>query len=1157
MHGINRPNLVCLNHLTFPIYINKFYKKVMELAIMKNAGWQSIGFLLLIFILTVGLSYLAFNENSSEVDNEERRMSIALVNEDEGAIFSDQRIIFGDQFSDSVNKDSKHDWYVVSRGVAESGVDRNVYDMMIIIPNDFSEKSLSIHLENPEPAELHYRINATGHENVRAEAEKTAGNILNEFNTRLTDVYFASIIGNLQEAQDNIGGIIDKEREYTDEYKQLIHSPLTGFTDQFDMVKSYTETSKESYQSLEDILEGFEADLGEDVENNQSFASELDSVIQTKEQDSKVTEVFSEVLDGFTNSMSNEEVMTVLNQIERENEAVYNQFNQGENSSGTIAQNADEINKRFSNLNERMNGYEEQLQDRLHNQLEDKVKTGLDSNTNEIYAESFDQLLASFDDQITDEIQELITDLPTLDKNKLEESGLNGETLTEIKNVADETKKFNHNPGNKRGTTEITTAIKDIKTDLSTKGLKVEDKLHIPKLEADEVEQRLFVNVPEAFRDMKIYLNGEEVEYNSDGIDLSGYEDNTEIAVNMKLRKNAQKSFDLFVPVEWDWKITQEGTSEEDDSDEEPPPSEPPEEEDNNEDEDETNQDEETSEEEENNTESSVESEVDDDNAEADTNENIEEDANDEEVEDESEADDEEEEVPTEPEEDQEPITITKTEHHNVIYKEVQTPVRPTITKTMMNATAATVDDYYKLQSVYELYFDLNFKDKSLASKLKGNKLKDLASKDSLYYFIHEEKVEDILKKHITRNVTDQVTKDVQSLMGTLEDDIKSYNEKIAEASNKSDELVANTTETQSNASVLNEEVRQLLNELADWRETGQQIQDDKNNVISSDGELQTAMMSLDGSYQPLLLASESIKDQAGSNFDVSNNVYQTFEAIDEQADTIEASGTELVQHAEELADKLTEKSIEDTDYAEDFNEVLANSRIGDRQNENLYSFLANPVHTKNEGIITKGETFTPYFIVLVLTIVTLFTAYVISTINERNLVKENTEEKSLYSLNAPVTGLIAAIGLAEGIVIGLVLFYLLKLDQSAIYMWLGLMILLTMLMLFVATYLLRQLKMVGMFILLGIISLYLFVTKSLSFKFEHNEVIEVIRSLSPLQHIENLLYAIVEENSSMTFIAFGLLIIISGLGCVLNLFVFKKTNTSKEMDDDNVAEAN
>src|SRR5690625_4587425 len=97
------------------------------------------------------------------------------------------------------------------------------------------------------------------------------------------------------------------------------------------MVKSYTETSKESYQSLEDILEGFEADLGEEVENDQSFATELDTVIQTKKEERKVTQVFGEVLDGFTNSMLNEEVMTVLNKIELENEEVYNKFNKEEN----------------------------------------------------------------------------------------------------------------------------------------------------------------------------------------------------------------------------------------------------------------------------------------------------------------------------------------------------------------------------------------------------------------------------------------------------------------------------------------------------------------------------------------------------------------------------------------------------------------------------------------------------------------------------------------------------------------------------------------------------------------------------------------------------------------------------------------------------------
>src|SRR5699024_7373824 len=250
--------------------------------------------------------------------------------------------------------------------------------------------------------------------------------------------------------------------------------------------------------------------------------------------------------------------------------------------------------------------------------------------------------------------------------------------------------------------------IKEIKAELLTDGLDVEDKLHIPKVEADEVEQRLFVNVPETFRIIKVSLNGEEVEYNSDGIDVSGYEDNTKITVKIALRKNAQESFDLFAPVEWDWKITQTGTSEEDDSDDKPSPPEPPEEEDtnDNEDEEESNQNEEKSEEEKNNTESPDESEIDeantevevstDENAEDSTEQDTQEDANEEEVEDVPEADDEEEETDDPPEsEDPETITITKTELNNYIYKEVQTPVKPAITKTMMDATAATVDDYY------------------------------------------------------------------------------------------------------------------------------------------------------------------------------------------------------------------------------------------------------------------------------------------------------------------------------------------------------------------------------------------------------------------------------------------------------------------------------
>ena len=99
----------------------------------------------------------------------------------------------------------------MSRGVAESGLKNNNYNMMIVIPNDFSRKAVAIDSELPEKLTLNYKVNATGNKDLKAEAENTASAILEDFNKQIIDVYFASIIGKLQGAQDNIGKIIEKE----------------------------------------------------------------------------------------------------------------------------------------------------------------------------------------------------------------------------------------------------------------------------------------------------------------------------------------------------------------------------------------------------------------------------------------------------------------------------------------------------------------------------------------------------------------------------------------------------------------------------------------------------------------------------------------------------------------------------------------------------------------------------------------------------------------------------------------------------------------------------------------------------------------------------------------------------------------------------------
>src|SRR5699024_8578101 len=140
------------------------------------------------------------------------------------------------------------------------------------------------------------------------------------------------------------------------------------------------------------------------------------------------------------------------------------------------------------------------------------------------------------------------------------------------------------------------------------------------------------------------------------------------------------------------------------------------------------------------------------------------------------------------------------------------------------------------------------------------------------------------------------------------------------------------------------------------------------------------------------------------------------------------------------------------------FADVLANSRIGDRQNEDLYDFLSSPVQTKNDGIIVAGDddgdtSFTPYFLVLICFIVALFTAYVLSTKNLNRMEADQFEtDMTLAGKNMPLTLVTASIGVVEGLVIGLTSGYLLQIGQGKLFMWAGLITLIMLAMLLVAT---------------------------------------------------------------------------------------------------------
>ena len=329
---------------------------------------------------------------------------------------------------------------------------------------------------------------------------------------------------------------------------------------------------------------------------------------------------------------------------------------------------------------------------------------------------------------------------------------------------------------------------------------------------------------------------------------------------------------------------------------------------------------------------------------------------------------------------------------------------------------------------------------------------------------------------------------------------------------------------TAKEAKVLNDNLNVTIAEVAQWREQSLKLADAQANVMeNADGE-QSAVLALDDEFNGLLVTSESLAQQSSVNLSSADHVYETLHTIEDEAKNIQNSGVHLVKQANDLSVNLANKLIEDKNFTDNFAEVLVNSRIGERQNENLYSMLSNPVQTKNAGTIAADDdTSIPYFLVLICFIVALFTAYAISNNEKRRIQKDSFEgEQTLVWHNTPITALQQVL-VVEGLVIGALSAYLLHISQEKFLLWTGLIILMMLAMLMVAAYLLRQLKMLGMFVLLIVMSMYLFLTEAVGLHFDEHSVAAKMRDFSPLQYLENLLSGFLRGAETNGMIILGL----------------------------------
>ncbi|PGC99452.1 type VII secretion protein EsaA [Bacillus toyonensis] len=1106
---------------------------------MKKFRWSILLFIILALVLSTGVSYLALNQNVKKAnENTTQKMTVALVNEDQGTVFEGNKIAFGDQFVKNVNKNTKQEWYVVSRGVAENGLKNNNYNMMIVIPNDFSRKAVAIDSELPEKLTLNYKVNATGNNDLKAEAENTASTILEDFNKQIIDVYFASIIGKLQGAQDNIGKIIEKGNVQTTMYKKDVHSPLANYTNQFKTVQDYTGVSVNSFKGFQDVLKGFGQVLDEGNKSNNTYLEGFNNFQKMQSDNNLLANNFTSQFNEYMSEMNTGDVLKQLSALESANKVITNQFTLSEKEPNILA-DASAIQKHLTDVKKQVSEYDTELAGKLESDIQETVIKKLkQSMSNDGKQEIFiNTLMKQPDVRIKNQIENLIAKLPSLNMEEIVQSDLPDTTKLQLQNVIQFTNKynkennFNYDPVNK---ISLGNAIKEVKDKLYTEGITFSDTAKVIKMESS---QTLKINIPEEFK-----LDGSTEALHIDDVDRTSdflqseageitiaprNEGDIKISLHVKL-KDPNINIDVFSPVMWQWELS--GTHKKETSPEK---------------EDKGTQTENSKVENvvhksqygimplvhnakkpiikkmENTTGNNGGNPGGGTGTDNGTGGN----------------------PGGEPGTDNGKVIESTT---NQVVHQKSEELTKNISSVLIKEAVDTVESYQSLISLYEMYYGIDLRTQDVGPKLEEGSLDAIATEQSLYYVLNKQSLIDLISNLVSSGITAEVKQD----MTGLKQKIDSYQQFITSADQNSMLLAEKLNVTTQQATSMNENLGEYLKGLAKWRESSLKLVEEQQVLTTNNTGEQTAVLSLDSGIKSLMSQSQSLVESSKHSLATSDDVYKTFDQINGQAKEIQDSGTTIVSKADSLLNDFTKKMDDDKTFSKNFTKILANSRIGDRQNEMLYQFLSSPVQKQNDGVIVAGNAFTPYLIVLTCFIVALFTAYAIANQEKKRTQLDHFEEKfSLIDMNVPTTVVAFGISIVEGISIGIISGRLLQFGQDQSLLWIAFITIIMMAFVLVSTYLLRQIKMVGMFILLVFLSMYLFLTEAVGSKVDQMSSVGKVRQFSPLQYIESFLNDFISGKDTGKVI-FIVLFVIAIIGLVSNLFVWHKKWEEKEVND-------
>ena len=228
---------------------------------------------------------------------------------------------------------------------------------------------------------IQYKTAVGQKESVAKETEEVVGNVLNDFNKNLIQIYLTSIIDNLHNAQENVGDIMKREKNVNNRFSNYLLDPLNDFPSLFtdtlvNSLGANTDITKMT-QNYNNSLLSSNSDLFS-VDSNNSASNIVQNQNTFFEQNMSAME---QTLEDYKNQKENIEINDYITQLKQVDKQL-NQQSAAEKRSKEAYKKAfnENMDSIKANIKEEKSPFTDKMVNDYRQKLTESMKTQLDNN---------------------------------------------------------------------------------------------------------------------------------------------------------------------------------------------------------------------------------------------------------------------------------------------------------------------------------------------------------------------------------------------------------------------------------------------------------------------------------------------------------------------------------------------------------------------------------------------------------------------------------------------------------------------------------------------------------------------------------------------------------------------------------------------------------